>query len=188
MASRQALQRKAMADAVAAHFDIKEVAVQQPGLGGRPRNPPAVAQAEAKAKAEAQAHAKAAPMKEFRCLTCPDFTVRDISNGRALQHLFLVTDGSVRLCTNPQLTAKEYNCLLDAGVNKVRGYPERLAAHAQLGRLTATQPRLHAGGDDPAMNVSDLKALQKAQVLAALARGQFAHHPELDEDYTNFWP
>ena len=72
--------------------------------------------------------------------------------------------------------------------NKAEGFQERLDAHIALGRIEKAQP-LITQCDKPGpliIDASNLKALQKMQVRAAIAKGGFAVNAEQDDDYVEF--
>ena len=61
---------------------------------------------------------------------------------------------------------------------------KRLQAHRALGRIQEEQPAI---APEPREAVPiDVKSLQKKQILAAISKGQFSSHAELDEEYCDF--
>ncbi len=198
--SLRAFSRKAIHDFIEAHFELEIVGKVKPGTGGRPKKtaevapPPAAVDAPAPdavvpaAPAPDDAAAQAGSSTLYKCKTC-GFQCRDASSSRPLEHTLLVKGAQVRLCTDPQVTQDELRALQAAKVEKARGFEERLAAHTQLGRIVSVQPPYLEGSGPapaPALKASDIKTLQKEQVLAALARGHFSVNAELDEAYVQF--
>ena len=166
---------------IANHFTCKDVLPARPGLGGRPKKDQVEAAAP-KAAAKAAVHSS----KEFKCKTC-GVTFKDVSNARALAHILLVPKEGVRTCSNPQVTAQELTALKNEHVKKAENYNDRLQALQSLDKIGQDQPLLTGTeGQDDAFQPAVLKTLQTMQVKAALSKGQFAVHPETNEDYQQF--
>ena len=182
------------------HFEVAAAAVENPGRGGRKKKADAVVPGAAVdavvAVADAPGALVAGPvgapaardnkLQLFTCKTC-GASFKDTSNARALEHLLLTKNPGVKLCSNPQVTAQEYQALVQAQVPKAAGFEGRLEAHQKLGLVTAAQPSLQDVASQSAMLPEHaMKELQKQQVKASISQGCFNVNRHLNEDFLAF--
>ena len=74
-----------------------------------------------------------------------------------------------------------------ANVSKASFFESRMAAHAQLGRITIAQPALVIYvAKSPSLDAANIKTLQKEHVLSGLSQGNFFVMSYCDEHCFQF--
>ena len=115
-------------------------------------------------------------MRKYTCKTC-DHSFKDVSNHKAMDHLFLREGADVKLCIDPQLSAAEFR---KASVNTIKaadGFEERLNKHIAMGRITQQQPTLKSE-IGRAISEQEMHALHLEQVRSSLSKGEFNVHKD----------
>ena len=118
---------------------------------------------------------------QFTCKHCKHM-FRDTSNAKALEHILLVEGAQITVCTDPQIEKEDLKILLHHGMRKAKGYEARLTKHENIGRITKEQPLLQSV-EKMAISERQMYEQQKEQIKAALSKGDFAAHKEIDANF-----